>query len=168
MEKKKYKFNIVDALVVLIILAAAAFFLWKGMDKGEETEAKETIPVRFVVEVTGMEQRLYEEVEKNLPFTMAASGKTLDGTVLSCYSEPCTVLYAEGKSPVDTSRSMWVVPGEETACVNAFFVCEAQMDVSSNLNQVGSQEVRLGRGFYVKGVDVELYGTVISLEKNAG
>ena len=39
------------------------------------------------------------------------------------------------------------------------------MDLNDNLNLTGTQELRLGRSYYVKSVDIEVNGTIISREK---
>ncbi len=52
--------------------------------------------------------------------------------------------------------------------VNAYYLCECAVDLNDKLNLTGNQEIRLGRSYYLKSVDIELSGTIISMEKLEG
>ena len=91
----------------------------------------------------------------------------VDGWILETWSEPVTVERILAKSPVNASREQELLPVEGTEYVNAYFVCENSIDLSDRLNLTGNQEIRLGRSYFLKTVDLELNGTIISLEKRA-
>ena len=42
------------------------------------------------------------------------------------------------------------------------------MDLNDKLNMTGNQEIRLGRSYYLKSVDIEFSGYIISMEKIEG
>ena len=167
-EKRKRKLNIVDVVVIVLILAAAVFFAWKLMqDKKDGDAPGQPGIVRFVVEIDGLQKEVYEQAAAMLPAQMAASGKMVDGWILETWSEPVTVERILAKSPVNASREQELLPVEGTEYVNAYFVCENSIDLSDRLNLTGNQEIRLGRSYFLKTVDLELNGTIISLEKRA-
>ena len=166
-EKSKAKLNIVDVVVILLILAAAVFFALRLVKDARPIEERAKRPgvIRFTVEVDGLRKDLYDGIAATLPTQMAASGKLVDGWILECRAEPVTVERILAKSPINASREQELLPEEGAEYVNAFFVCEADVDLNDNLNLTGTQELRLGRSYYVKTVDIEVNGTIISMEK---
>ena len=67
-------------------------------------------------------------------------------------------------------RLLWseLEPEEGLEYVNAYYLCEASVDLNDKLNMTGNQEIRLGRSYYLKSVDIEFSGTIISMEKLEG
>jgi hypothetical protein len=112
-----------------------------------------------------MEKGLYDNIAACLPAQMANSGKYIDGHITAVSSEPCDLEYEEVSSPVNYSLKGYVKVPEDKEHVTAYFTCDASVDQNDLLNMVGTQEIRLGRSNYVKGVDFEVVGTIISLEK---
>ncbi len=165
-EKSKRKLNIVDVVVIALILAAAVFFGLRLLkDSNPEEKVKRPGVIRFTVEVDGLRKDLYDGIAATLPTQMAASGKLVDGWILESRAEPVTVERILAKSPVNASREQELWPEEGVEYVNAYFVCEADVDLNDNLNLTGTQELRLGRSYYVKSIDIEVNGTIISMEK---
>lgn len=166
-EKSKAKLNIVDVVVILLILAAAVFFALRMMKDARPIEERAKRPgvIRFTVEVDGLRKDFYDNLAALIPTQMAASGKMVDGWILECRAVPVTVERILAKSPINASREQELLPEEGAEYVNAFFVCEADVDLNDNLNLTGTQELRLGRSYYVKSVDIEVNGTIISMEK---
>ena len=166
-EKSKRKLNIVDVVVIALILAAAVFFGVRMLRDSKPMEERVKRPgvIRFTVEVDGLRKDLYEGIASRLPTQMAASGKLVDGWILDTWSEDVVVERILAKSPVNASREEELLPEEGVEYVNAYFLCEADVDLNDNLNLTGTQELRLGRSYYVKSVDIEVNGTIISMEK---
>ncbi len=166
MEKKKPKLNIVDIVVIVVILLAAAFFGWKLLHRGDDAKAPEKPGViRFVVEVDALRRDMYDATAVTLPVQMAASGKLVDGFIQDSWASPVQLISVKAKSPVNASKEVELVPEEGVDYVNAYFLCECDVDLNNKLNLSGTQELRIGRSFYVKSVDFEFNGTIISLEK---
>ncbi len=166
-EKSKRKLNIVDVVVIVLILAAAVFFGLRLVKDARPIEERAKRPgvIRFTVEVDGLRKDFYDNLAALIPAQMAASGKMVDGWILECRAEPVIVEHILAKSPINASREQELLPEEGAEYVNAFFVCEADVDLNDNLNLTGTQELRLGRSYYVKTVDIEVNGTIISMEK---
>ena len=165
-KERSWKFNIVDVVVILAILAAGIFFAWKFLQARPQNNANMGV-IRYEVEVPGMTRDLYNEVVSFLPCQMAASGEWVDGHILSADWEPCQVEYIEVSSPVNNNETQWVKADPDTEYVTGVFQCEARVDLAGLFNMVGTQEIRVGRNHYLKGVDIELIGTIRKMSKSA-
>ena len=153
MEKKKRRLNIVDIVVIVVILAAVAFVGWKLAHRGGDAPAARRGTIRFVVEVDGLRK---------------ASGNLVDGYILESWANPVEVLSIKAKSPVNQSLEQELEPEEGVDYVNAYYLCECAVDLNDKLNMTGNQEIRLGRSYYLKSVDIEFSGYIISMEKIEG
>ena len=166
MEKKKRRLNIVDIVVIVVILAAAVFFGWKLTHRGGDSGAQARPgTIRFVIEVDGLRKDMYDATEVMLPCQMAASGSLVDGYILESWANPVKLLSMKAKSPVNASMEETLEAEEGVEYVNAYFLCECGIDLNNLLNITGTQEIRLGRSYYLKSVDFEYSGTIISVEK---
>ena len=163
-KKKKFRFNIIDVVVIVVILAIAAFFAMKFIDFGNNAYVSvgSSDRVRYVVEVGAMKKSVYEEIAKELPTQMIANGAYCDGHILSAEAEPCIVTDIEFKETGNPLSNYHITPTEEYVTVR--FTCEAGLLEGTLLNNVGSQEIRIGRANYVKGKNIECVGTIVSLE----
>ena len=169
MEKKKRRLNIVDIVVIVVILAAAAFFGWKLTHRGGDSGAQARPgTIRFVIEVDGLRKDMYDATEAMLPCQMAASGSLVDGYILESWANPVKLLSMKAKSPVNQSLDQELEPEEGVDYVNAYYLCECAVDLNDKLNLTGNQEIRLGRSYYLKSVDIEFSGYIISMEKIEG
>jgi hypothetical protein len=167
MKKKLFwKFNIIDIIIIILVLAVLAFLGMKVYNAKAVGNNAKMGTITFVVEVPALEKGLYDEIAAYIPTQMAASGKWVDGNIVSVTSVPCKVNYLEVTNPVNATLSTYMETPPDVEYVTAYFTCTAAIDLNDLLNMVGTQEVRLGRAHFVKGVDFEISGTVISLEKS--
>lgn len=170
-ESKKRKFNIVDIVVLLILLAAVVFFAIKVLkpDAASGTtdatvSEKRTGTAYFTVEVDGLRKDMYDALASQLPQQMLANGKLTEGGIIhSATSEECKIAYLEVANPINTTLSTYIIPNEDAEYVNAFFVCQAPIDLVNYNHWSISQDIRVGRQYYLKTPMIELTGTVIDL-----
>ena len=169
-EPKKRKFNIVDIVVLLILLAAVVFFAIKVLKPGTAQNGADSViaeknygVAHFVVEVDGMRKEMYDAIASQLPQQMLANSKLTDGVIYSVTCEPCQVAYLEAANPINAALTAYVVPAEDAEYVNAFFVCDAPIDLVNHNHWSISQDIRIGRQYYLKSPMFELTGTVIEL-----
>lgn len=168
-EPKKRKFNIIDILVLLILLAAVVFFAIKVLKPDATGDITNSVTERnfatahFTVEVDGMRKEMYDAIASQLPAQMMASGKLTDGNILSVRCEECKVAYLEASNPINAASTGFVVPNDDAEYVNAFFVCDAPVDLVNENHYSVSQEIRMGRLYYVKTPMFEVAGTIIEL-----
>lgn len=162
--KKKFRFNIIDAVVILVILAVAAFFVLKFVDFGDNAfvSVDSSVKVSYVVEVDAMKKDVYDAIVGELPTQMISNGAYSDGYIVSAECEPCIVDEIEYRDNGNQTVLYHITPTEEF--VTARFTCEAGLLDGTLLNNVGSQEVRIGRPHYIKGKNIEVVGTIVSLE----
>ena len=93
---------------------------------------------------------------------MIANGAYCDGYIVSAEAEPCEVTDIEFKDLGNQTTLYHVAPDEEYVTVR--FTCEAGLLEGTMLNNVGSQEIRIGRPNYVKGKNIEVVGSIVALE----
>ncbi len=155
-EKKAFrigKFNIVDLIVVVLILAVVIFGAARLLNRGGSIEVP-TVDITYVVRVQNVATELYENSKENLPSPLMASGARLSGQIESVEMTPYLVLGPDGE---------WY---EDPDHVNLYFTCTATVpreDVMTT--KVGEQEVRIGKTDYImKSETVEFQnGTVVDV-----
>lgn len=158
MEQKKAfrigKFNIVDIIAVILILAVAGYAATRLMNRGGTTEVP-SMNITYVVRVQNVATELYENSVKNLPSPLMASGARLNGRIESVEMTPWLVLGPDGE---------WY---EDPDHVNLYFTCTAAVPKEEVMTtKIGEQEVRIGKTDYImKSETVEFQnGTVIDVQ----
>ena len=151
--KRIGKFNIVDIIAVLLILAVLAFAGIKLAHRGggETVEAAMT-KVTYVVRAEGVPVELYENCLEHLPSPLMASGALVGGQIESVEKEPFLVLDDNGE---------WV---EDPAHVTLLFTATTQTPSGAVMTtKVGDQEVRIGKTDYIlKSEYIEFQGGIIT------
>ena len=139
MEKKAFKFNVIDILAVLLIVAVLAFVGWKLLgNAGVEGMAPETVGITYTVRCENVAAEMYENCARYVPANLMASGSLLDAKITAVEAEPVMVPGEDGK---------WL---EDPDHVTLLFTVEARVLRQEVMNtKVGSQEVRIGRTDYI-------------------
>ena len=149
----KKKFNIIDIIAVILILAVAAFGAWKLLGSGDGGEAGESsmVQVTYVVRAEGVPVELYENCQEHLPSPLMASGALVGGQIESVEMAPYYVLGPDGQ---------WV---EDPDHVTLYFTATTETPAGEVLTtQVGDQEVRIGKTDYIlKSEYIEIQGGTI-------
>jgi len=162
-QKKKFRFNIIDAVIILVVLAVAAVFAVKFIDFEQAQPAVGTQTIQFNVRVEAMTRSMYEEIQDKVPAQMISNGNYVKGWIRSSEAEPIEVSDVEVMDTANQTRLYHVAPLEEYVAVT--FFCEAELAEGALLNTLGSQEIRVGRLHYLKSADIEFVGTVVSLDR---
>ena len=137
--KRIGKFNIVDIIAVLLILAVLAFAGIKlaHRDGGEAAEAAMT-KVTYVVRAEGVPVELYDNCLEHLPSPLMASGALVGGQIESVEKAPYYVLGPDGQ---------WV---EDPDHVTLYFTVTTETPTTEVMTtKVGDQEVRIGKTDYI-------------------
>lgn len=142
MEKKAKrigKFNIVDIIAVILILAVAAFAGWKLLGPDDTAGApRDMTKVTYVVKVEGVPAELYESCIGHLPSPLMASGALVGGEIVAVEEEPYYVLSANGE---------WILDEAHTTLL---FTAETETPTAAVMTtKVGDQEVRIGKTDYI-------------------
>ena len=150
--KRIGRFNIVDIIAVVLILAVLAFGAWKllGSSGGTAGEGG-TVKVTYVVRCEGVPAELYETCQAHLPSPLMASGALVGGQIESVEMEPYYVLGPDGQ---------WV---EDPEHVTLYFTASTETPAGEVMTtQVGDQEVRIGKTDYIlKSEYIEFSGGTI-------
>ena len=150
--KRIGKFNIVDIIAVLLILAVLAFAGIKLAHRGggETVEAAMT-KVTYVVRAEGVPVELYENCLEHLPSPLMASGALVGGQIESVEKKPYYVLGPDGQ---------WV---EDPDHVTLYFTATTETPTTEVMTtKVGDQEVRIGKKDYIlKSEYIEINGGTI-------
>ena len=150
--KRIGRFNVVDIVAVILILAAVVFVGWKLAHRGSGGGGEQhLVTVQYVVKAEGVAKELYETCQAHLPSQLMASGALLNGQIESVRQEPYRVLGADGQ---------WV---EDPDHVDLYFTVTASVPSGEVLTtKVGEQEVRIGRDDHnLKSEYIEFHNAVI-------
>ena len=149
-QKAKRKFNIVDVIIVVLILAVVGFAAYKllgARGSGPRTMTK----VTYTVRAEGVPKELYENSKAHLPSPLMASGALVGGQIESVEQVPYYILSPNGE---------WV---EDPEHVTLYFTATTETPTEAVMTtKVGDQEVRIGKTDYIlKSEYIEIKGGTI-------
>ena len=150
--KKKRGINPVDVLIIIVIIALLGLGGYKLLNRNDGV-ATPTTPITYTVLCSGVEPEVYESIQNYLPSQMMASGELLDGQVVSVTAEP-----HEPTMILDSANSQVVL--EKEGLLDLTFTIEANVK-NPITNEVGTQEVRIGKLHTVKTEYFELTNGVV-------
>ena len=155
--KRVGKFNIVDIIAVILIVAVvlyAGYKLLGNRGSGTSTEVPMT-KVTYTVRVEGVPAELYENCLDHLPSPLMASGALVGGQIEAVQKLPYYVL-GEGND--------WI---EDPEHVTLLFTATTKTPTGAVMTtKVGDQEVRIGKTDYIlKSEFIEFQGgTIIDVQ----
>lgn len=151
--KRVGKFNIIDIIAVILILAVLAFGAWKllGSSDGGGAGESSMVKVTYVVRAEGVPREVYENCQEHLPSPLMASGALVGGQIESVEMEPYYVLSSSGE---------WV---EDPDHVTLYFTATTETPAGEVMTtKVGDQEVRIGKTDYIlKSEYIEIQGGTV-------
>ena len=145
--KKKRGLNPIDVLIVVVIVALLGLGGYKLLNRDNGVAAP-TTPITYTVLCSGVEPEVYESIQEHIPSQLMASGEMLDGQVVAVTAEPHTPALL-----LDSSDNTVAV--EKEGLLDLTFTIEANVK-NPITNEVGTQEVRIGKLHTVKTVYFEL------------
>lgn len=147
------RLNIVDLIVVLLILAAVAALGVKLLSRDSGALVEPT-KLTYTVKVSAVEPQVYQEILDNIPGQLMASGELLDGWVTAVDATP-----AKNGATVNVTGSAVDVTLRDDL-LDLVFTIEANV-TNTVTNEIGTQEVRIGKTHIVKTTAFELPSGVI-------
>ncbi len=136
MEKKR-RFNIIDVIVLVLVVAVVAFLGWKVMGR-VQSQGAATIPLKYQVMYEGVSNDLYDAAAEHVPSQIMASGVLYDSHVMAVEKKDYFV-YENGE---------WVL--DPYHCTLVFTVEGYVANTTVLTTEVGSQEVRVGKEHVLK------------------
>lgn len=153
MEQKARKFNVIDVIAVILIVAVLAFGAWKllGNRGGGAAGESSMVKVTYVVRAEGVPAEVYENCLEHLPSPLMASGALVGGQIEAVEMEPYYVLSPDGE---------WV---EDPEHVTLYFTATTETPAGEVMTtKVGDQEVRIGKTDYIlKSEYIEIQGGTV-------
>ncbi len=153
MSKRKLRFNVIDALIILVIAAAAFVLLYVFVFSGRGTQAAAevtTTTIRYVVELQNMDEHLQDAVKKGQLVEDAVERKKI-GTVSGIQAVPfekITFDYVNGREATSS------VEGKVTLKITI----EAQAVETDRAFTVDGCEIRVGQQYSLMLPDLYGYG----------
>ena len=136
-QKAKHRFNIVDVIILVLILAVAGFAGYKILGAGDAGPRAMT-KVTYTVRAEGVPKELYENSKAHLPSPLMASGALVGGQIESVEQVPYYILSPNGE---------WV---EDPEHVTLYFTATTATPTEAVMTtKVGDQEVRIGKKDYI-------------------
>ena len=150
--KRIGKFNIVDIIAVVLILAVVVFAAYKLLGRDDTVTAeREMTKVTYTVRVEGVAAELYDNCQAHMPSPLMASGALVGGQIESVEQVPYYILSPNGE---------WV---EDPEHVTLYFTDTTETPTEAVMTtKVGDQEVRIGKTDYIlKSEFIEFYNCTI-------
>jgi len=137
--KRVGKFNIIDIIAVVLIVAMVVFVGMKLMSRGSGQSAPVPMTkVTYVARAEGVPNEVYESCLEHLPSPLMASGALVGGQIESVEKVPYLVLGPDGQ---------WV---EDPDHVTLLFTATTQTPTGDvMMTKIGEQEVRIGRDDHI-------------------
>lgn len=149
------KINIVDLLVILVIVIAAAVLGVKFLGPNSTIAVNpKTTQVTYKVLVESVQPEVYENIQQYIPSTLMASGELLDGQVTSVEATP-----HGGDVTVNTTGDTVAFTADKGLLDLTFTVeCNIANPITT---EIGTQEVRVGKTHILKTDKFELNGVIL-------
>ena len=156
-EKRKVRFNIVDAIVLAAILLVVAGVCYQLFGTKVQSITAPKVKLSFVATVYNARWEVVESMmEEKFPAQMVAG----NGFVPDAYVTGAT--YKNSISTVESPDGGLMV-SEDPRLYDVTFTMEAEIPNDAAIIKVGAQEVRIGKGFVIKTRTVEIGSLVNSL-----
>lgn len=154
------KLNIIDLLVILLLLVAVVLVAFKVLAKDGAANAQPTV-LTYTVEVKGIDPEVYKGIQEYIPADgsgdmLMANGSMLDAWVVAVESAP----HVDGLTMTDVNGNKLTFPVNDDN-LDLTFTIKANV-INNVTNEVGTQEVRIGKTHIVKTVHFELVGGIIT------
>ena len=149
------KINIIDLIVILVVLAAvAAVFVLGGRGGGGQPQH-----VVYTVEVQGVDEDVYRNIQNMLPSQLLSSEALQDGYVTAIEGTKVT---ETDEAQIEANKNVYYVGLHPGLAGTYDVVCTIEANVTDMVStKIGSQEIRVGRNHIVKTVDFELDSGII-------
>lgn len=157
MAKRKFRFNLIDAVIILIVLAAVAIFGYVFLSEGSSDEKpEEVVKIQYVLQTVDLEDMFAGSISENDIIYESSTKKEL-GKVVSVTDEPA---YFTG---TDRKNSMHVISEIEGKC-NLFVTVEAEAESLKNGYEVDGSVLIVGGTMMFETPNLISNSNIISIE----
>jgi len=152
------KFNLVDAIVVLLVVVVIAALGWKMVSAGFAA-AEERKEAALAEAYDTSPHLMFEVVCVDLPEVVAESfAKQME------LPEEDRQIMNGGELVKAYITDFRYEPNEKDSLCTGYFTCEAALKEEEGIYSVGTQEIRIGKSYIVKTYEIETSGYISSME----
>lgn len=158
------RWNWIDTVIVLVLVVAVAFAAMKfvGGDAEEPAapianHAPAEPNLRIVVSCTDVTRELAESIIASLE----SEPRNINGNMV----ERTRLL--SGATLLNGHVTDWEICEQDGELVELRLTVEADVQSSNTITLIGIQEIRIGNSHFVKTVDIEIQGTIVSMTEIA-
>lgn len=148
------RFNWIDVLIVLILVAAIGLVAYKMMGGDPQTLGSENAVTVPNLRIEVVCEKVTPETAQNIIASLESEPRTVSGNTVEK-----TRLF-NSNNLVDARITEWKIVPSEEEWVYLRFTIEANAILSSGSYSIGTQEIRIGRGFTAKTMDIEIGGII--------
>lgn len=149
------RFNWIDVVIVLILVAAVALLAFKMIGGKAETIGEEAVVTEPNLRIEVVCRDLTEETANNIIASLEGEPREVSGSLV----EKTRIF--NSSNLIDANVVAWqIVPCEEENEVWLRLTVEANAVLSKGSYSIGTQEIRIGRGYTVKTMDIEISGII--------
>ena len=148
------RFNWIDILIVLILVAAVVLVIFKMSGGDPQTLGSENAITEPNLRIEVVCERVTPETAQNIIASLESEPRTVSGNLVEK-----TRLF-NSNNLVDARITAWEIVPSEEEWVYLRFTIEANAILSSGSYSIGTQEIRIGRGFTAKTMDIEIGGII--------
>lgn len=155
------KLNVIDILVLLVLVAAVGLFAYRMLRPAETETIGSEISVsepnlRFSVLCDDVPRELAENIRQSV----SGEDRDLGGEIVSPRR-----IYNSGKLMDAEILECTIIETADEELVQIRFDLQAHAELNSGAYIIGWQEIRLANQYAVKTVEIEIEGSVVSMEK---
>ena len=156
--KKKARFNIVDVVVILLIIALIGVIAIKLFGSKATEVVSQKVDCYAEVCIIGAVPRLYNEIERQdlIGQRMVSGNEYLTATIEDWWMQPYDVDAIRDDGVIVNSIS----PDK----MNVYFLVKTEVAPDTPSPKIGSQELRVGRTFLIKTQTFECSGVIYRVE----
>lgn len=158
------KINLIDLLVVIVLIAAVLFLAVRFVRGRDANPINSSTKLTYTTLVSNITPEVYEEVQRQMAAAggrdqLMATGDLLDAYVTKVEARPHMNYQPDDNGVVTASEEQG-----DKAHLDLVFTVEANV-VNPIVNEVGTQEVRVGKSHILKTVHFEFaYGSILTCD----
>lgn len=153
------KLNIIDLLVILLLVAAVVLVGYKVTHRSESAGGTATV-LTYTVECSAVKPEVYESVKAFIDAAEEGDQLMANGEMVSAWITGVSAVPHEGNATLSSNNDGSLVLPVDADTLDLTFTIKANV-ANTVTNEVGSQEVRVGKNHIVKSIHFEITGGVI-------
>lgn len=158
------KLNLIDLLVALVLIAALLFLAFRLTRGSNANPVNSSTKLTYTTLVAGITPDVYAEVQRQLDAAGGRDQLMASGDLLNAYVTKVEATPHINYQPDDNGVVVASVETGDNARLDLIFTVEATV-VNPIVNEVGTQEVRVGKTHILKTTHFEFaYGSVLTCD----